>query len=227
MKLFLYILLSVFLYGDNIKEYSLGSRNIKIPEYNNMVDISDIKSLNELIRFSGGVNNKVITAFYDNDYIKKYPNIEYPNKWATVLIAKNIENYNAKVEDYISTVEYIKKNNKEIIDIVNKKLPNETKEFNDNLEKKYNIKNDIKLNTPEIIQNAYLQGLNYYGYVYLLKIDTEFTAVGTTVLIYLNKRIFTMNIYYKYNNENDVDLLIAETKNWLNNIYQLNKDKLN
>ncbi len=225
MKWVLIFIMSVSLYAnDKLHIFDIGGVNIIIPEYNNMKDIRHIKQLEKAVDSTGGTLNKVITALYEIGYANKFPNTNgYPNRWATILIGKNIINYNAKVEDYISTVEYLKKNNQKIMDELNSRLPKETKAFNDLLKNDYNISNNITFNVPKLIPNTYIQGINYYGYVYLLKIDNNFISVGVTSIIYLKGKLLTMNIYYKYNSKSDIDNLMKESKLWLNEIYRLNK----
>lgn len=226
MKWLIILVMSISLYSnDKLHNFDVGGVNIIIPEYNNMKDIRHIKKLKKLVDNAGGTVNKTITALYETGYANKFPNTNgYPNRWATVLIGKNIVNYNAKAEDYISTVEYIKKNNAKIMNEVNNRLPKETKEFNDTLKNDYNISSNITLNVPKLIPNTYIQGINYYGYIYLLKIDDNFISVGTTALIYLKGKLLTMNIYYKYNSKSDINNLMKESKSWLNEIYRLNKN---
>lgn len=223
MKLVLILFLGVYLFAEQTLNVQVGDKTIKIPEYNNMVDLSQIKELNKFIQKSGGTGNKVLAALYEKSYVDNYPNVnKYPNKWSTLLVAEHIENKSISRFNYLRTVNYLKNNVVSVMNKVEDRIPNETNKINDFLQKEYNIKEEIKLNKPQIIHNKDFEEKNYYGYVMLVKTDKDFVAVATTVMIYLYDKIITMNVYYKYTNKNDIDRLVNETRDWLNKIVELN-----
>ena len=204
---------------------NVGTKKIKIQEPNELKEISHIKALQPLMKSVGGSTNTVLAMYYDKKFIKHFPKVytRHPNKWATVLIGKNIENYNATKKNYDETVIYLKQNNDKVFQEVERRLPKEAETLNKELEKGYGGNFNLTLNIPKLLPNTEYEGNTYYGYVYLLQIDEDYIAVGSTVLMYVNQRVISINIYKQFTSKKDIKSLIEESKVWLNNIEKINR----
>jgi hypothetical protein len=227
MKIFLILAMLVGIsFGSDKKVdvLSAGNFSIRVPGPKNMQEVSGMKALDPLIASFGSSANVVLGAYFSKEYIESFPNNQgLANQWATILVAKYFEYATATKAQYLELVGYAKKNNDIFKGIGKKRMQDEEDRLNDAFKDNYGFDANLTLNIPKTIPGLAYESERYYGSVFLLKIDSNETAVGTVAFLFVNNKIITVNNYRLYHSSKDIEIVIDESKKWLDSIVKENE----
>ena len=104
-------------------------------------------------------------------------------------------------------------------------IQTEVDHFNETFNENYGIDTNLTLKSVKAIPGLEYEKANYYGSMFLLRIDANRTVVATTAAMFANNKIFSINVYRQYHTYDDIEILMADSMEWFDSIIAANEFK--